>query len=115
MPAMGTIRVLWPAETNEHGRPLLWFASWLTGDAGVEGEWFYSGHGGTDGEYPVPPYATGVRIRRWPNEGLDAEYTDILDLAAARHLSAAALDFDSTQPFSRFAANGSHHPTEATR
>ena len=49
----------------------------------------------------MPDGATGLRIRRWPNEGLDAEYADIVPLAEVREVSADALDFDAPQQFSR--------------
>lgn len=83
---------------------MLWFGSWLTGSAGFEGGWFYSGRGGESAEYPIPANATGVRIRRWPNEGLDAEYADVLAVDRLAELSPAALDFDAPQPFSRLDA-----------
>jgi hypothetical protein len=97
---MASITVNWPAEQNEHGRPLLWFGSWLQGNDGAEGAWFYSGHGGKSGSYPVPAGATGLRVRRWPNEGLDAEYVDILKLDEVGELSPQTLDFDVAQPYS---------------
>lgn len=59
--------------------------------------------GATCGEYPIPAEATGLRIRRWPNEGLDAEYSDVLALDRLSQLFPSSLDFDATQPFSRFA------------
>jgi len=100
---MTSITVHWPAETNEHGRPMLWFGSWLSGNDGSEGAWFYSGHGGRRDSYPVPRGAIGLRIRRWPNEGLDAEYADILALESVTELSPETLDFDAPQPFSHLA------------
>ena len=42
-----------------------------------------------------------MRIRRWPNEGLDAEYVDVLDLLETREVRPERLDFDAPQPFSR--------------
>ncbi len=95
-----SIRVDWPAVQNEQGRPMLWFGSWLTGSAGDEAEWFHSARGGAAGSYPVPAHATGLRIRRWPSDGLDAEYADILDLDRVTHLVATELDFDTRQQFS---------------
>jgi hypothetical protein len=68
---------------------------------GVEGEGFYSGRGGGTGRYSVPASAVGLRVRRWPNEGLEPEYADVIDLARVRELRATDLDFDITQPFSR--------------
>jgi hypothetical protein len=100
---MASIRVNWPRESNEHGRPMLWFGSWLSGDTGAEGAWFYSGRGGDAGEYPVPPQATGLRVRRWPNEGLDAEYADVLPLDGRTAVAIEELDFDAPQPFSHLA------------
>jgi hypothetical protein len=101
---MRELRIAWPAAANEHGESMLWFGSWLVGDAGVEADWFYSGRGGELGRYAVPPSASGLRIRRWPNEGFDAEYVDVLDLAGLRDLDLAALDFDRPQPFSALQA-----------
>ncbi len=85
---------------------MLWFGSWLSGSDGSEGAWFYSGHGGDAASYAVPSQAIGLRIRRWPNEGLDAEYVDVLDLSAARDLRPERLDFDAPQPFSRLHLDG---------
>ncbi len=97
---MTSITVAWPDAPNEHGGRMLWFGSWLTGHQGFEGAWFYSGRGGERTSYPIPPGATGLRIRRWPNEGLDAEYADVLVHEAPESLAAEALDFDAPQPFS---------------
>ena len=105
---MASITVTWPRETNEHGRPMLWFGSWLSGQDGSEGAWFYSGHGGGAESYPVPPQAIGLRIRRWPNEGLDAEYADILALDSVRDIAPSSLDFDAPQPFSYLAFERVH-------
>src|SRR5262249_14564287 len=71
---MPSITVTWPVVENEHGWDMLWFGAWLVGNDGSEGPWFYNGRGGESSSYDVPPVATGVRFRRWPNEGLDAEY-----------------------------------------
>ncbi len=101
---MYAITVSWPAEINEQGRPMLWFGSWLRADEGAEGDWFYSGRGGESSAYPVPEWATGLRIRRWPNEGFDAEYCDLLDLHALAEVAAGSLDFESPQRFSRLPA-----------
>jgi hypothetical protein len=82
---------------------MLWFGSWITGDEGIEGSWFYSGRGGTSGDYPVPADATGLRVRRWPNEGFDAEFADILDLAGLSELFPGDLNFDVCQRFNSMA------------
>jgi hypothetical protein len=95
-----SIRIRWPEVPNEQGRPMLWFGSWLTGGDGQEAEWFHSARGGAAGTYPVPPHATGLRIRRWPNDGLEAEYADLLDLGTLTDLVATDLDFDTRQRFS---------------
>jgi hypothetical protein len=87
---------------------MLWFGSWLSGQDGSEGAWFYSGHGGGAESYPVPPQAIGLRIRRWPNEGLDAEYADILALDSVRDIAPSSLDFDAPQPFSYLAFERMH-------
>ncbi|MEO6397530.1 MAG: hypothetical protein ABIP13_03585 [Tepidiformaceae bacterium] len=108
---MGSITVRWPAELNEHGAPLLWFGSWLTGNAGFESGWFYSGRGDECAEYSIPSEATGLRIRRWPNEGLDAEYSDVLALESLSELMPSSLGFDAPQPFSRFASEHASAPT----
>lgn len=80
---------------------MLWFGSWLKGAEGAEGEWFYSGRGGERAAYPVPSWATGVRVRRWPNEGFDAEYCDLTELHSLAEVAAASLDFETPQRFSR--------------
>ncbi|MGE3074618.1 MAG: hypothetical protein AB7N24_00700 [Dehalococcoidia bacterium] len=100
---MRSITVRWPETENEHGAPMLWFGSWLEGHEGAEGPWFYSGRGGVDESYPVPEGATGLRVRRWPNEGLDAEYADIVRLDDVARLRPDSLDFDAPQPFSHHA------------
>ncbi len=100
---MSDIAVSWPAQPNEHGRPMLWFGSWLVGSEGAEAGWFYSGRGGQRNTYPVPAGATGLRIRRWPNEGLEPEYADLLELAQAADLHPVQLDFDARQRFSLLA------------
>jgi hypothetical protein len=51
----------------------------------------------------VPDGATGLRVRRWPNEGLDAEYADIVRLDGLAELAPDSLDFDAPQPFSHHA------------
>ncbi len=77
-----------------------WFGSWLVGGGGNEGSWFYSGTGGAAASYDVPAEATGVRIRRWPSDGLDAEYVDIVNVPVGERISVDALDYDVRQPFS---------------
>jgi hypothetical protein len=94
------LAIAWPALRNEHGGQMLWFGSWLVGDDGTEAAWFYSGRGGERGRYAVPREATGLRIRRWPNEGFDAEYADVLDVAGRPEVKPAELDFDRRQRFS---------------
>lgn len=96
---MRELTIDWPHEVNEQGRQMLWFGSWLVGDGGSEGEWFYSGRGGERASYRVPATVSGVRIRKWPNEGFDAEYADVLS-ADVRELTPASLDFDVRQQFS---------------
>ena len=93
------VRITWPVEASEHGRPMLWFGSWLTGDSGEEAGWFYSGRGGESADYAVPQSATGIRIRRWPNEGFDAEYADVLAISEPE-LRPGTLDFDRRQEHS---------------
>jgi hypothetical protein len=97
---MSELAIAWPAEQNEHGGQMLWAGAWLVGGAGEEGPAIYSGRGGEAGRYRVPAAATGVRIRRWPNEGLEPEYADVLDLNG-NELRPEHLDFDRKQPFSR--------------
>lgn len=84
---------------------MIWFASWLVGQAGEEGDWFHSARGAAEVSVTVPTTATGLRIRRWPSDGLEAEYVDILDLAARPAIDAASLDFDTRQTFSRLPEN----------
>ena len=78
---------------------MLWFGAWLVGHDGSEGAWFHSGRGAAEGRYPVPAEATGIRIRRWPSDGFDAEYADLLDLSLPA-LLANDLEFDRRQQFS---------------
>ena len=99
------ITVHWPQLSNEDGYGLLWFASWIVDDEGVEGDWFYSGRGGETQTTPVPDEAIGVRVRRWPSEGIEAEYADVLLNDGARELWAEQLDFDVKQPFARIPAD----------
>lgn len=98
---MTRLAIEWPVELNEHGGRMLWAAAWLAGNEGGEGEALYSGRGGEAAQYPVPATATGVRIRRWPNEGLDPEYVDIVGLDRVDTVFPSDLDFDVRQPFSR--------------
>ena len=95
-----TIRIRWPDVENEQGRPMLWFGSWLVGADGSEGGWFHSARGGAEGAYSIPAGATGVRIRRWPNDGLEPEYADHSPLEDITELVATDLDFESRQQFS---------------
>lgn len=103
MSADGELTIDWPDMANEEGTPMLWFGAWLVGDAGGEGGWFHSGRGGACTSHEVPPEATGVRLRRWPNEGLAPEYADVIPVPSAR-LDAASISFEREQPFSLLAA-----------
>ena len=87
----------WAAERNEEGGPERWFGSWLVGGVGVEGGWFYAGHGGERTEHGVPHGAVGVRVRRWASEGLDPEYVDV-PLDGEVPLRTRDLDFDAPRP-----------------
>lgn len=98
------LTVDWPDLVNEDGAPMLWFGAWLVGDRGDEGVWFHSGRGGAHTAHDVPAEATGVRLRRWPNEGLAPEYTDIIPVPEGA-LDAADASFEREQPFSRLAAH----------
>ena len=91
--------VHWPREVNEHGQPMLWFGSWLVGDGGAEAGWFYSGRGDERGVYNIPQAVSGVRIRRWPNEGFEPEYADVLAVDV-REIQPASLNFDIRQRYS---------------
>lgn len=96
------VSIDWGRTINEHGQPMLWLASWLVDDAGREGKWFYSGRGeGTEPSYAAPPCATGLRIRRWSSEGLDAEYADVAFDAGMQELQVVAPDlpFDEPSPY----------------
>ena len=92
------ITVHWPQLSNEDGYGLLWFASWIVDDEGVEGDWFYSGRGGETQTTPVPDEAIGVRVRRWPSEGIEAEYADVLLNDGARELWASSSTSTSSSP-----------------
>jgi hypothetical protein len=96
---MTDITISFPYTLNEQGRPMIWFGSWLVGDNGMEGPWFHSDRGAAEVRVSVPTDATGLRIRRWPNDGFDAEYADILDLGV-REVDAASLEYDRRQKFS---------------
>jgi len=100
------LAVVWPVEENEHGGRMLWAGAWLVGGSGEEGEAIYSGRGGESTRHPVPAAVTGLRIRRWPNEGLEPEYVDVLDLAGVGEVRPEALDFERPQPFSRLVGVG---------
>ncbi|MCA9829414.1 MAG: hypothetical protein R3B97_12615 [Dehalococcoidia bacterium] len=97
---MTEVSISFPYVLNEQGRPMIWFGSWLVGEDGVEGEWFHSDRGSAEIRVAAPPSATGVRIRRWPNDGFDAEYADVFDLAGAGLIDAGVLDYDRRQRFS---------------
>lgn len=103
---MHELVVTLPEEINEHGGSMLWYGSWLVSEDGIEGDGFYSGRGGVSHRYAVPSSAVGLRVRRWPNEGLEAEYVDVMGLTRVRELCAGDLDFDVTQPFSRLSFPG---------
>jgi len=101
-------------------RPVLDARNWATlmtnldrldvardGDEGGEGRWFYSGRGGEQSRLVPPPEATGMRILRWPHDGLDPEYVDLLfdDGRLPAPISTADLNFDvPQQPHSRLPA-----------
>ena len=74
------------------------------GEAGAEGGWFYSGRGDERGVYSVPVAVSGVRIRRWPNEGFDAEYADVL-AHEVPEIAPESLDFDVRQRYSMLDEN----------
>ena len=80
---------------------MLWFASWLIGHDGQEGGWFHSARGEKTVTVQVPSNATGVRIRRWPSEGLDPEYVDVELDDRPSEIWVDAIDFGTTQRFSR--------------
>ncbi len=93
------VRVRWDAGPNEKGQPILWLGAWLVGNRGEEGVWFHSGRGASLTEHAIPDDATGIRIRRWPNEGLSPEYVDLVKVWRGA-IDTTALDFDKPQPFS---------------
>lgn len=86
---------------NEQGEHMLWMASWLVSEEGEEGDWFYSGTGAESGEFKAPPTAIGLRIRRWPTNGLDPEYVDLSLADIEGPVSDRGLRFDHRQRFSR--------------
>jgi hypothetical protein len=101
MAPMPGLTVTFPFVLNEQERPMIWFAAWLVGHEGVEGDWIHSARGAAEVTVGVPPEATGLRIRKWPNDGFEAEYVDLLDLTGVTHVDAGALDFDVRQTYSR--------------
>lgn len=113
---MADIDISFPYVLNEQGRPMIWFGSWLVGDDGSEGPWFHSARGAAEVRVTPPPDATGIRIRRWPNDGFDAEYADILDLDSVRQIDAASLEYDRRQKFSLLAEDfGESNPWGVSR
>jgi hypothetical protein len=111
---MPELAIRWPVEQNEHGGRMLWAAAWLVGHTGEEGGAIYSGRGGEVARYAVPSTASGVRIRRWPNEGLEPEYVDVFDLNGGE-LHPERLDFDQPQPFSRLMSEALAPPSRERR
>jgi hypothetical protein len=103
-----SITVHWPDSLNDFGRPMLWMASWLIGGAGEEGDWFFSGriadaNSGSDegvGPHTVPAEATGIRVRRWPDEEFSPEYADVIPLRSDT-IDIETLAFDRRQIHSR--------------
>lgn len=93
------LSITWPEITNERSVPMLWLGAWLLGPDGEEGDWFHSGRGAAVTEHEVPFGVTGVRIRRWPNEGLAPEYADVIPVPQSE-LAAESVLFDRRQPFS---------------
>jgi hypothetical protein len=113
---MTQINISFPYVLNEQGRPMIWFGSWLVGDDGSEGPWFHSDRGGAEVRVEAPAGVTGLRIRRWPNDGFDAEYADILDLSTAANLDASTLEYDQRQKFSLLAEDfGEANPWGTSR
>jgi hypothetical protein len=98
----------WPALENEDGAPMLWFGAWLVGHEGVEGSWFHSGRGEARTRHPIPSDVTGIRLRRWPNEGLAPEYADVMPVPEG-WISAADVLFEREQPFSLLAKYEAEH------
>jgi hypothetical protein len=94
-----SITVAWPETLNEKGKPMLWLGAWLVGSEGVEGDWFHSGRGGGQTSHEIPAEATGVRLRKWPAEGLAPEYADMTPIESSR-IDASTLPFERPQPFS---------------
>lgn len=101
------VAVEWPDLSNEDDEPMLWFGAWLVGNEGVEGSWFHSGRGAARTVHPIPEDATGIRLRRWPNEGLAPEYADLIPPPAGT-VSAADMLFEREQPFSLLPSNSSN-------
>lgn len=107
-----SITVHWPDSLNDFGRPMLWLATWLIGEAGEEGDWFFSGrtadgNSGSDeglGPHAVPADATGIRVRRWPDEEFSPEYADLIPIPS-EVIRVDALSFDRRQIHSRLQPN----------
>jgi hypothetical protein len=113
---MTHINLSFPYVLNEQERPMIWFASWLVGDDGTEGAWFHSDRGSAEVRVTPPAGATGIRIRRWPNDGFDAEYADILDFRGMSDIDAGELEYDRRQQFSLLAEDfGEQNPFGASR
>jgi hypothetical protein len=102
----------WPNSDNEHGAPMLWLGSWLVGAHGEEGDWFHSDRGAAISQHAVPQTATGLRVRRWPNEGLEPEYVDLTPVPPDAVL-VDELPFERPQSFSMLAAHHTAQPDPA--
>ena len=94
-----SITVIWPPALNEDDSPMLWLGTWLVGTEGMEGDWCHSGRGEAETEHQVPESVTGMRLRKWPNEGLAPEYADVIPIPE-RTLAAESAIFEREQPFS---------------
>ena len=112
MAQLREIAIDWPDTSNEAGSPMLWFGAWLVGSDGVEGDWFHSGRGVADTLHVIPEEATGIRLRRWPNEGLAPEYADLIPVPADA-VNAASVAFEREQPFSLLPTPANEAPTNA--
>jgi hypothetical protein len=99
--ATEVITIAFRPRYNEQGEHMLWMVSWLVNEEGQEGEWFYSGSGGESSDFAVPQGTLGLRIRRWPTNGLDPEYVDLSLAEIHGPVSDRGLRFDHRQRFSR--------------
>ena len=95
-----TVTLNFRPRMDEQGENMLWFVSWIVGEDGSEGEWFYSGTSCQGRHFPAPAEAIGLRLRRWPSPGIDPEYVDLVLHEEHQVVTDRGLQFDRRQTHS---------------